>query len=299
MQLDRGYIMTGGIKWDVFISHASEDKEKFVKPLVELLENNGVKVWYDDFSLKPGESLLRSIDKGLSKSNYGVVVLSKAFMKKSWTEYELRGLVTREMAGRKTRIISIWYGVTHREVMSFSPSLADKVALDSTKFSILEIAFGIIETVRPDIFQNLMRQFIYLQMRADAKHEYIPMSQLVTGPIRHAALPRSLLLRIEIIHKIFHEELYPMPLEEVITNFRHDNDPLKEIQVWEKIAVAYLSLTANRKLDLEQKREIFSALLGSSMGSLTEQDFSKFKYVTPEMINNELKRINSKLMYEQ
>ncbi len=54
--------------WDVFISHASEDKDSFVRPLAVALKQLGASVWYDEFSLKLGDSMSRSIDKGLSKS---------------------------------------------------------------------------------------------------------------------------------------------------------------------------------------------------------------------------------------
>lgn len=66
-------------RWDVFISHASEDKELFVKPLAEILCGFGLKVWYDEMELKIGDSLSQSINKGLVNSNYGVVVLSPDF----------------------------------------------------------------------------------------------------------------------------------------------------------------------------------------------------------------------------
>ena len=58
--------------WDVFISHASEDKSEFVRALSRQLRAFGVKVWYDEFSLKVGDSLSRSLDKGLANSNYGL-----------------------------------------------------------------------------------------------------------------------------------------------------------------------------------------------------------------------------------
>lgn len=69
-------------KWDIFISHASEDKETFVKPLAEALKSLGMRVWYDDFTLSIGDSLSRSIDTGLINSSYGVVVLSPCFFSK-------------------------------------------------------------------------------------------------------------------------------------------------------------------------------------------------------------------------
>ena len=78
------------MKYDVFISHASEDKDLIVRPLVTMLEKLSVRVWYDEFSLKLGDSLSASIDKGLLESRFGIVVLSKSFLKKNWTDYEYR-----------------------------------------------------------------------------------------------------------------------------------------------------------------------------------------------------------------
>lgn len=126
-------------QFDLFISHASEDKEEFVRPLAEALSGLGVEVWYDEFQLRIGDSLRRSIDRGLSNSRFGVVVLSSAFFAKNWPQYELDGMVAREMNGVKV-ILPIWHRVTKDEVMRFSPTLADRVALNSSIKSIQEIA---------------------------------------------------------------------------------------------------------------------------------------------------------------
>ena len=131
-------IPTRNVKYDVFISHASEDKEEFVKPLVEALQTAGYKVWYDDFTLKVGDSLRRSIDNGLKNSRYGIVVLSSAFFAKNWTQYELDGLVTREMEGHKV-ILPIWHMVSKNQVQNYSPTLADKKAINSSLSTIDEI----------------------------------------------------------------------------------------------------------------------------------------------------------------
>jgi len=69
--------------YDLFICHASEDKESFVRPLADALRSKNVEVWYDEFSLKLGDSIRRSLDKGLSLSRFGVVVLSKVFLRKN------------------------------------------------------------------------------------------------------------------------------------------------------------------------------------------------------------------------
>jgi hypothetical protein len=138
---------------DVFISHASEDKETFVRPLAVALGALGVTVWYDEFSLRPGDSLSRSIDKGIAGSRHGLVIISRAFLQKPWPEYELRGLVTREIAGAG-RIVPIWHGVNKDDVSSFSPSLADKVAIRTDDATAEDIAIQILAEVRPDIYET-------------------------------------------------------------------------------------------------------------------------------------------------
>ncbi len=126
------------IFYDVFISHASEDKEDFVRPLADKLSEAGFAVWYDEFQLKIGDKLRRSIDKGLANSRFGIVVFSPDFFKKNWTQYELDGLVQKEMSGEKT-ILPLWHKVSKDEVMKYSPSLADTVALNTAMFTIEEL----------------------------------------------------------------------------------------------------------------------------------------------------------------
>lgn len=137
------------VKYDLFISHASEDKEDFVRPLAETLENIGVKVWYDEFTLKVGDSLRKRIDQGLVNSRFGTVILSTAFCSKNWTQYELDSMVAREMNGHKM-ILPIWHRITKDEVMKFSPALADKVALNTSMQSIEEIAGQLAEVILDD-----------------------------------------------------------------------------------------------------------------------------------------------------
>ena len=119
--------------YDVFICHASEDKTAFVRPLAEKLQDNHLSVWYDEFSLKVGDSIRRSIDIGLTKSRYGVVVLSKNFFNKQWPQWELDGLVQRQNDVKANVILPIWYGVTKKDVVAFSAPLADKVAILASK----------------------------------------------------------------------------------------------------------------------------------------------------------------------
>jgi hypothetical protein len=114
--------------WDVFISHATEDKEAVAEPLSRALMKAGVSVWYDAFSLKVGDSLMSSIDFGLRKSKFGIVVLSKAFFRKDWPQRELRALAQKQSARQKV-ILPIWHDVTVEAVRDHFLLLADVVAL--------------------------------------------------------------------------------------------------------------------------------------------------------------------------
>lgn len=136
-----------GPEYDVFVSHATEDKEEIVRPLALALQERGVAVWYDEFELRIGDSLRRKIDHGLARSRFGVVVLSHAFFEKNWPQYELDGLVTREMAGDGQIILPLWHKISKDEVMSRSPSLADKVALQTAVYAVDDIAQQIAEVI--------------------------------------------------------------------------------------------------------------------------------------------------------
>ncbi|MBC6417315.1 MAG: TIR domain-containing protein [Prochloron sp. SP5CPC1] len=128
------------VEYDVFISHASEDKDDLVRPLAEELVKLGLKVWYDELTLKVGDSLRRSIDNGLLKSRFGIVVLSPSFLAKNWPEYELNGLIQQEMKSGGKVILPLWHKVSKSEMQNYSLPLADKVALNSTMYTISELA---------------------------------------------------------------------------------------------------------------------------------------------------------------
>jgi len=132
-------VETTVVEHDVFISHATEDKESFVNELVEELKKRNVKVWVDDLKIKWGDPLRKSIDEGLKKSRFGIVVISKHFIAKGWTQYELDGLFEKEMSGGKV-ILPIWHGITKKEVQAFSPTLAGRKAMTTATMTPADIA---------------------------------------------------------------------------------------------------------------------------------------------------------------
>ncbi len=134
-------------EWDVFISYASRERVALVEPLAVALQNRGLRVWYDGFEMRLGDSLRRKIDEGVKRSAFGVLILSPDFFVRHWTNYELDSLVTWS-AGRQA-LLPVWHNVGEKEVKEYSPILADKVACDTRNSSIDEIA-GLIYQVVTD-----------------------------------------------------------------------------------------------------------------------------------------------------
>ena len=118
-------------KWDVFISYASEDMEAVAKPLAYALRSKGLRIWFDQFSLQVGDSLSQSINVGLARSKYGVVILSKHFLEKEWPQKELHGLFARDQLSSKV-LIPVWHGIDAADLLSTYPILADRFALKAS-----------------------------------------------------------------------------------------------------------------------------------------------------------------------
>lgn len=132
---------------DVFISHASEDKDLFVRDLAEALRAKGLAVWYDDFALRLGDSLSASISRGLASSSFGVVVISPHFIAKRWPQRELAALIAREDTVDKV-ILPIWHGITKQDLLTHLPLLADRLAANSNDGA-ETVAGRILEVVGP------------------------------------------------------------------------------------------------------------------------------------------------------
>lgn len=266
-------------EWDVFISHASEDKKELVEPLASLLAGLGSKVWYDNFTLNLGDSLSRSIDTGLANSKFGLVVLSPAFLQKDWPEYELRGLVAKEL-GRDKVILPIWHNVDRDQVLKFSPPLADKLALKTSDHSIEEIGLRVLGVVRPDLLENVHARTAYQKAIEKAERKNVDPKSLHLGPIRHKELPddlvgRTRLIRAALIH------VYPQTMEFWVDGFKRDMHPHKEIEFWEHIASCYLEYVAIHQLSQEQHKAVFGYVFGVA-SSADDEQLSKYSILLDE-----------------
>ena len=131
-----------------FICHASEDKVAIAAPLAEALRNQHVDVWYDEYNLKVGDSLREKIDEGLATSDFGIIIVSPAFFTKRWTQWELNGLVARQMAGAGSIVLPVWHEITLDEVVRHSPSLANLFACNSAD-GLTSVVEHLLKTIRP------------------------------------------------------------------------------------------------------------------------------------------------------
>jgi hypothetical protein len=113
-----------------FISHDSIDKELIAKPLANGLSSRLCSVWYDEYSLKVGQSLRESIEDGIKNAKKCILVLTKDFLSNpGWTKKEFNSIFTREMIFNERIVVPIWYNIKKEEVYDYSPSLADTIAL--------------------------------------------------------------------------------------------------------------------------------------------------------------------------
>lgn len=140
----------GSEEYDVFISHAWEDKEDFVDEFVQELTNLDINAWYDKQRIAWGDSMRAKIDAGLSRSKFGIVVISPSFIDdgKYWTKNELDGLFQLESVNGKT-ILPIWHNITKKEVIEYSPIIASRLAMTTATMTPKEIAEELLKLLPP------------------------------------------------------------------------------------------------------------------------------------------------------
>jgi hypothetical protein len=255
-------------KWDVFISHASEDRD-ITDNIAKYLESFGIKIWYDNDILNIGDSLSKTIDNGLIHSRYGILILSENFLKKDWPEYEFRALLNREI-GKKKVILPIWHGIKRKDVEKYSPFLLEKYALDSTKKNINQIVLELIKVIKPTIYKNIYREIIWRQLKNNAKIEYIDYKEIKPHDIRYNVLPKHLMLRLTNLHySVFN--ILGLNFDEMIDNFKRDLHPHHEVAIWECIYLCFQEYNKEGK-SFNDKNIIISQLLLFSLGINKKND---------------------------
>ncbi len=132
--------------YDVFLSHASEDKDDVARPLALLLQERGLRVWFDEFELRIGDNLVAKLNAGINASRFGVLVFSKDFFGKDWTEYELDMLENLWVTENRI-LFPIWHNITARQIRAYRVSLANIIARSTATHTVEEIADEIHEVI--------------------------------------------------------------------------------------------------------------------------------------------------------
>jgi TIR domain len=91
----------------VFLSHASEDKERFVLRFAAALRQNGVDVWLDKWEILPGDSLVDKLfEEGLKQASAVIIVISTHSVNKRWVKEELNAAIINRVT-KQTKIIPV------------------------------------------------------------------------------------------------------------------------------------------------------------------------------------------------
>jgi hypothetical protein len=147
-------------KWDCFISYASNDRENVSSLLANELQANGLRVWFDQFEIKPGMQLLRSINEGLANSKFGIVILSHNFFAKEWTQRELAGLYSLSIQeGDSPFIIPIWYNIGVDEIRKQYPLLCDIVSIP-WEVGLENVVLRLMAIIQPEKYQDPDREYV-------------------------------------------------------------------------------------------------------------------------------------------
>lgn len=252
-------------KFDIFISHASEDKDSLVRPLATILERMSVRVWYDEFSLQLGDSLTASIDKGLQESRYGLLVLSKSFLGKKWPDYEYRSLMTREIDGERV-ILPLWYGVTKEEVKEYSLYLADIKAISITRDNYKAVITLILKVVRPDIWQEMRMRSVLRKAVEHGKSNLVDISDIKPATTKHSKLTKQQLIRSKAVYYGIGRHLN-QSFDDYVNEYELDVVPERELQTWEIMNACYLEMIERHADATPRDREdFFKVLLAFSIG---------------------------------
>jgi hypothetical protein len=258
-------------KWDVFISHASEDKDSFVRPLAISLSQLGVTVWYDEFSLRLGDSLSQSIDFGLTNARFAIVVVSPSFIGKSWPARELGGLVSREISQGRV-ILPVWHLVNREQVLAFSPTLADKLAIQTQGSRPEDIAVQVLREVRPDLYEKHPRSTLEKLASGEALEALKQQIETVKEelseflcPFCRSHLANRLSDNDDCYHEVFEcgyhtidgEASRPCPADPEFPLIEHYDLQAKEMPsetYWKWICIAIPKTRMARKLELSSGR---------------------------------------------
>ena len=117
------------IVYKFYLSYSPEDESEFVEPLKKILKKKGHYVWDKDDEITIGDSILDSINHALSRSDYGLVIISPAYLGDKILCEELKAMLSVEkMSGEKV-VLPILYKISQFELNKRFPLLSDKLTV--------------------------------------------------------------------------------------------------------------------------------------------------------------------------
>ena len=127
-------------EYDVFLSHASKDKEDIVDELNSSLEKLKIRIFYDKKAIEWGDKWKNRILEGTQKAEFAIIVISENFFDREWTEKELYEFLNRQNRNGQKLILPILHKISREDLGKKYPLVADIQAIDSKEYSCDQIA---------------------------------------------------------------------------------------------------------------------------------------------------------------
>lgn len=212
------------------------------------------------------------------------MVLSKSFLGKNWTEYELRSLMTRQIDGEKV-ILPLWYGVTKEDVKKFSLYLADIKAVSITRDNYNAVIALILKVVRPDIWQEYRMRGVLRKALAEGTRKEVKLSEIHSQTTKQSKLTKQQYIRSKAVYYGIGRHLN-QSFDQYVDDYELDAVPERELQTWEIMNACYLEmLERHTNATSKEKREYFKVLLVLSVGTNFLQNISLTAADVKELIN--------------
>lgn len=151
----------------------------------------------------------------------------------------------KEIHGDRKVIIPIWHNVNKQDVLAFSPTLADKFAIDTSKLTVVQIAVRIIEAIRPDVLKQIKSWIAWRARLRNTITEDIDPRKIKNGPILHKEFPEALIGRIRLVRASL-LAIYPHSMSFWLDEFMRDAHPSDQVEFWEHMAAVWQEFLALR-----------------------------------------------------
>lgn len=126
-------------QYDVFISHASKDKEEYVDQLAKVARRLGISIFYDTDVISWGDNWKEVILNGTAESEFAIIVISKNFFGREWTEKELSEFLSRQNESGQKVVLPLLLGITLDELKAKYPALGDIQCVSADRLDQQEI----------------------------------------------------------------------------------------------------------------------------------------------------------------